>query len=477
MNVVTRGIRNAFRNGIRTFSIIVILGLSIGLAMAMVIARGAVQQKISSIKSSVGTTITIQPGGYSSFSEVNNALTSSEVSKVSSLAHVTSVAEELTDRLTTNGASSLPSFGNRGGSTTSNGNNTTSLTSPVKLNVNGNTASGGGGGGAHLFISGGGQLPTNFSLPITILGTNDPSSVSNANVTITSGSMIDGSSSSDVAMVSKSMASKNNLKVGSTFTAYGTTLTVKGIFTSTTQGAANTVVVPLATEQTLSAQTGDITDAVATVDSVDNLSSVTTAIKNTLGSSADVTNSQDQVNQEIQPLNSVKSISLYSLIGAVCAGAAIILMTMVMIVRERRREIGVLKAVGASNLKVMFQFMAEAVTFTLSGAVVGVIFGVIAGNPITRVLVSNSSTTTTATTTQGFAGGRGGFGGGFGRGAGSVARSIGFGGQNFRDIHATVGWSILAYGLGAAILIAIIGSAVAALLIAKVRPAEVMRAE
>jgi ABC-type antimicrobial peptide transport system permease subunit len=40
-----------------------------------------------------------------------------------------------------------------------------------------------------------------------------------------------------------------------------------------------------------------------------------------------------------------------------------------------------------------------------------------------------------------------------------------------------VGWDVILYGLGAAVLIAIIGSGIASLFIAKIRPAEVMRVE
>ena len=140
-----------------------------------------------------------------------------------------------------------------------------------------------------------------------------------------------------------------------------------------------------------------------------------------------------------------------------------------MIVRERRREIGVLKAIGASNVKVMFQFMSEAITFTALGALIGTVVGIIGGSPITKVLVNNSTSSAS-----------GGAGGGpvmMSRGAGEALRSVGLNGQGLRDVHAVVGWDTLAYGLGAALFIAIVGSAVAALLIAKVRPAEVMRAE
>ena len=488
MNTITLGMRNAFRNAVRSLSIIVILGISIGLSLVMLIAHQAVGTKIADAKSSIGNTITIAPAGFSQFSQANNALTTTELGKVSSINHVTNVTEILTDRLTTIG-STQPSFGKFGNTSSNSTNNQTSLKSPTTINLNGNS-----GGGQHFFISGGESgsgLPTSFSLPITIVGTNSPTDLGNdtaGTVTITSGKMIGGSSNTNDAMVSQSMASKNNLKVGSTFTAYGKTLTVAGIFKSSTQAGADDIVVSLPAEQRLSGQSGVVTSAIATVDSVDNLSATTTAIKNALGSNADVTNSQTQVNQTIQPLNSVKTITLYSLVGAVIAGSLIILMTMIMIVRERRREIGILKAIGASDARVIFQFMSEAVTLTIAGAVIGIVIGVVGSNPVTNTLVSNAANSTTTSTqmTAGPGGGRFGMNGGgaqpnftvrsttgrsfFGRNANSL-------GNSFRDVHANVGWSILAYGLGAAILIAIIGSTLAGWLIARVRPSEVLRSE
>jgi putative ABC transport system permease protein len=479
MNVFSRGIRNAFRNSIRTISIVIILGLSIGLSLTMLVARQAVSQKINDVKSSIGNTVTIAPAGFSSFSSANNALTSTQLEKVASLADVTNVNESLTDRLTTIG-STQPSFGGFGSnpsSSSASSNNQTSLTSPVTLNTTG------AGGGGRFFAGGNGTLPTNFSLPISIVGTNDPLSANGSTLTLSSGQTINGTTDVDDALISSAMATKNSLSVGKTFTAYGTTLTVSGIFTSSTQAASNDVIVSLPTEQRLSGQSGDVTSAVVTVNSLDNLSSVTTAIKNTLGSTADVTNSQTQANDAIAPLNSVKTISLFSLIGAVVAASIIILLTMIMIVRERRREIGVTKAIGGSNLGIMSQFMVEAVTLTILGAVIGLIIGVVGGQPVTKLLVNNSTSSTTSTTQTTTGGGFGGGGGG-----GAVARPTGGGGfsrrldnnaaiSGLKNIHATVGWSILLYGLGAAIVIALIGSAIASGLIAKIRPAEVMRVE
>jgi len=50
-------------------------------------------------------------------------------------------------------------------------------------------------------------------------------------------------------------------------------------------------------------------------------------------------------------------------------------------------------------------------------------------------------------------------------------------GNALRNLHAVVNWELLLYGLLAAIIIAVIGSAIPSYIIAKVRPAEVLRSE
>jgi putative ABC transport system permease protein len=449
----------------------------------MLVAHQAVSQKIQSVKSSIGNTITIAPAGFSSFSSVNNSLTTAQLSPILQLANITNLTETLTDRLTTIGAST-PTFGFGGQSSSTSNNGQTSLTSPVTFN---STRVGGGGAGRFFFSGGeggsGATIPTNFSLPITIIGTTDPTNVNGTALTLSSGKMISGSSTAAEALISSSMASKNNLSVGSTFSAYGTNLTIAGIFSSPSsdQTLANNVVVSLPVEQSLSGQSGDVTAAVATVNSLDNLNSATTAIKNKLGSAADVTSAEQQANNTVAPLNSVKNISLFSLIGAVIAGAVIILLTMIMIVRERRREIGVLKAIGASNIRIMFQFMTEAVTFALIGAAIGLLIGVVGGNPVTRLLVNNSTSSSTSTTgiPPGPAAPSAGTTITTVRGGGGFFRNIG--GRtltnSFSHIHSAIGFSIILYGLAAAIIIAVVGSSIASFFIAKIRPAEVMRVE
>src|SRR3990172_12251729 len=100
MNVISGGIRNAFRNSIRTFSIVLILGLSIGLALIMLVARQAVEDKIQSVKTSIGNTVSISPAGVQGFQGGGEPLTVDQLSKVKTLDHVTGVTQSLSDRLT-----------------------------------------------------------------------------------------------------------------------------------------------------------------------------------------------------------------------------------------------------------------------------------------------------------------------------------------------------------------------------------------
>lgn len=474
MNAVTRGIRNAFRNSIRTFSIVLILGLSIGLALAMLVARATVEDKIQSVKSTIGNTITITPAGTQGFQGGGEPLTTEQMAKVAAVQNISKVVQTLSDRLTTENtnlktAIDPGSLGNRAG-----GNSGVTFQGPPpdggpQINSSSDNSSS--------------PVMRTFTPPIIVTGSTDTTSASTYGgdtVTFASGRAVDPSSDKDEAVIGKALAEKNGLSVGSTFTAWDKTITVVGIYdTSNTFSNAN-MVMSLPALQRLSGQAGSVTSATATVNTIDNVDTALAAIKSVLGSAADVVSNQDSAKEAIKPLESVKTISTLSLIGAIAAGAVIILLTMVMIVRERRREIGVFKAIGASNIKVMTQFVSEAVTLTILALIAGLIIGALAANPITKTLVNNSTSsgTTTAPTLNGDT---------MRSGTGPRIRTFAPGGAvrefggttmaNARNVQASVGTEIIGYGIATAFIIAIIGSAIPTFLISKVRPAEVMRAE
>lgn len=462
MNILSRGIRNAFRNVIRTGSIVIILSISIGLIIAMLSARQAVTNKIEAVKSSVGNTISVSPAGFRGMDGGGTALTNEQIEKITALDHVSSVTSSLTDRLQTDSTTNLASGVEAGALGSRPGASGSSSTS----NSSANAPEGGNASPEQGRSFGGGNPMTSISIT-GINSLSNASSFGGSSLTWTSGKAFDATADADEAVVGKVLAEKNDLQVGDTFTAYDKTMTVVGIYDAGTTFANNGVFVSLATLQRISDQADSITSVAVTVDSLDNLASTTTAIKSAVGSDTiDVTNNQETADSAVQPLESVQTISLYSLIGAVIAGAVIILLTMIMIVRERRREIGVMKAIGASNIGITGQFIVEAITLTALGLVVGTAIGVFASAPIADMLVSTSST---STSTQMGPGGGGGMGGP-GRGLASGLRTV-------TDIQSSVGLSTLAYGIGATLLIAILGSAIPALLISKVKPAEAMRSE
>ncbi|HLZ14470.1 MAG TPA: FtsX-like permease family protein [Candidatus Saccharimonadales bacterium] len=467
MNVFSRGVRGAFRNGVRTVGIVGMLGLSIGLSLAMLLAHQAIGQKIASVQQDVGNTITVAPAGIRGFEGGGNPLTADQLGKIKAVPHVTSVDETLSDRLNSSDTSlqsaiDAGNFGRR------------------QFRIENNLNSSGDSGPTTMSFGGGGT----FQPPVIVLGATTPlASVTTASgnaLKVTNGHSFDGTKDASVALVGSSLASKNNLTIGSTFTAYsGTSFTVAGIFDAGNTFSNNQVIMPLPTVQRLSGQSGAVTGASVHIDSSVNLDSATNAISSLLGSNADVTNDATAAKTTLSSLQNIQHVSLFSLIGAAATAAVIILLTMVMIVRERKREIGVLKAIGASNARVMLQFMVESLTLTVLAAVIGITIGSLAATPVTKLLASSSTNSTTPTVQGVDQGGPGGTAMFVGpRGGGFRARfannSVA---QGVKKLRANVNGSIVAYGLGGALLIAVVGSTAAAGLITKIRPSEVMRAD
>lgn len=451
MNVISRGFRNTLRSPLRSSAIVLMLAISIGLVLAMLVARTSVDSKIAELKATTATNITINPAGVQGGMGGGNSLTAAELSTVTSTAHVASVSAALTDQL---------------------GTDDTNLTSSLELGSFGRRQQRFEQSGATMPPAGSSETNTVMRPAPTprtsVTGTNNPFSIVKES-TLTSGTMIDGKSSDTVALVGKSLAEKNNLSVGSTFTAYGKTVTVKGIYDTGNAFQNSGIIMPLLTAQTLTGQAGAISNLVATVDSSDNVSAAVSNLKTSLGDKADITSQEEQIASSVQPLESIASLALAGVIGATIAGAIIILLAMVMIVRERRREIGVIKAIGGTTTKVVGQFMSEALTLTVVSAIIGLGFGVLVSGPMTQSLVNNQVSATPQTAS--------------GRSAGGARRIFGaaeFGNQintNVRQVTSTLSPQTFAIGIGIILLIAVVGSAIPAWFISRIRPAEVLRTE
>ncbi|WP_369598892.1 ABC transporter permease [Arthrobacter sp.] len=491
MGVVSRSVGNAFRNKIRTSAVVVILAVAIALALSMLVANQGVGSKVDSLKASVGNSLTINPAGSRGGLGGGQPLTTADLTKAAAVTHVDSATGTLAVRL---GNSAATTTSQTGGSTAASGNaapsgaggrfgtsGTTSLVSAVAPGQLGqrNNSNGNSTGGSGSSSSGSTAARPAFSIPIQATGVSTSTTATGTALNLTSGKALsDFAATSTQSLVGTTLATKNNLKVGSTYTVQDRTMTVTGIFDSGTAFDNNAVYLPLAATQTLTGQDGQLSSISVMVDSIDNVAATQTALTSTLGATnVDVTSGSANLQSAITSLGTVANISLIAYIASLIAAGLIVLLIMIMVVRERRREIGVLKAIGASSGTIGAQFTVEALVLVVMGSVVGAVIAAFASNPIANALVSGNTSSSTAAAGRGPGAGGGGFGGGGGGGFERARGAFAGAGQLIGTISTSVGWQTLAFGVLGILLIAVLGALIPALLTAKVRPIEVLRGE
>lgn len=471
MNVLTRGVKNTLRSPLRSGAIVVMFAISIALIMSMLVARSSVLSKIDEVKATAGTSVTIRPAGVMGAMGGGDPLTAEQLASIQSTAHISSTTLTLTDQLsgddtTLESSLELGSFGRRfqqQSSTDSSDGSTDSSSNDA-----------------------GGGMPMIGGVPgITVTGTTDANSVSSDgnDLTLTSGEAIDMTGGDAVALIGKQLAEKNSLAVSDTFTAYDTTITVKGIYETGNTFQDSGLIMPLKTLQTITDQADVVSTVMATVDSSDNVTSTVEALKAALGDDADITSEVQRAEQSVSSLEGIASLAQGGVIAAAIAGAAIILLAMTMVVRERRREIGVMKAIGGTDGRVIGQFITEGMTITVCGALIGLALGILVSGPMTTSLVSNQSSSATNTR---------GPGGAATANRGSATPPSTEGGEvpgvffrggfeqlqtNVTQVSASLTPQSIFIALGVTLLISLVGTAIPAWLTARIRPAEVLRTE
>jgi putative ABC transport system permease protein len=481
VSVLARSVGNAFRNKVRTAAVVAVLAVAIGLALAMLVANQAVGAKVQELNASVGTVLTVNPAGGQGFEGGGEPLTSEQAATAAAVPNVSSVVGTSSLRLRNATEAAAQSAagtqaGPGGGQGGPGGQAAATLTTSLTAAVDAGTL-----GGRNQAATGttGTTQPVR-SLPITATGIGAEVDTTGKALTITEGTGLgDYTAESTNALLGTTLAEKNSLTVGSTFTINDQIYTVAGLFDAGTTFGNNAVYVTLPSAQTLAGLPGELSSMIVTVDSLENVEAAKTALQAALGTDkADVTQGQN-LETAVSSLGSVKNISFIAFVAALGTAGLIILLIMVMLVRERRREIGVLKAIGAPNRTIGLQFVLEALVLAALGSAAGAVIAAFASSGIASALISTNSTSTTATaaTGRGVPGGAGGIAGGGAGFPGGQGGPFGGASQLLTSVTASASPDVIAAGIAAVFGVAIVGALVPALLTARIRPIEVLRGE
>lgn len=179
---------------------------------------------------------------------------------------------------------------------------------------------------------------------------------------------------SEVAVLGKDVAENLQLEVGDSITILETEFDVVGILEkSDITDIDGGAMVPLEdlkelleseNYQFLFVIPEEIRDTEKVADSIEDVNEDLNAVTST-----------DVARQAGQMIDQIRFFTIG--IGAIAAivGGLGVMNTMIMAVVERRREIGVLKAIGATNGSILKQFLQESAIISLIGGCIGVVLG------------------------------------------------------------------------------------------------------
>ncbi|MGT2906484.1 ABC transporter permease [Streptococcus dentiloxodontae] len=231
---------------------------------------------------------------------------------------------------------------------------------------------------------------------------------------ITDGEGITEDSADNSAVISSDLAKANNLQVGDTFSVTATvdgtessyTLTVIGIYdnssTATTaqmmsnaSNPQNNIYTNLATANTLKGESDALDAAVYTLSNPEKVESFASEVESEIDTDHySVTTSDEIYQQMLEPLNNISAIAQNIVILVAIAGAVILTLIVILNIRERRYEIGVLMSLGESRLKIIGQFFMELFMVTVVSVFIAIFAGNFIGNALGNQLLSSVSNTT-----------------------------------------------------------------------------------
>lgn len=210
-------------------------------------------------------------------------------------------------------------------------------------------------------------------------------------------------------LIEKNLAEANDLKVGDTFKIKNSddkdvAVTVKGIYktssSSDSMGArfnfmnpANTIFSSYTLVNTLTGSDGKTIDsAVYNLNDPKEMDSFVKKANKLIDTDTFSLETNDQMYQQmLQPLNNVSSFAKNIVILVAAAGVIILTLIIMLSIRERKYEIGVLLSLGESRVKVISQFFVEIFVCMVFALGIAAASGNLVGNAVGNQLLSQQT--------------------------------------------------------------------------------------
>ncbi len=467
MNFIKRGLLSLWAKKGRTLLLCAFFSAILIFVLAGLTIKSAAEKATENAQNSLGATVTLAASREAIFGGGQNDTSTSDSSSTDSTSErreFTSTPVKVSDVEKIAGLDNVKSYVLVTSGTATAGDGiepiTSSDTTSSSSTADSSQQGPGGMGGGDM---GGNRQTGDFTIT-GVSSSADYSSFSDGTATLEDGEALtaDDAGTNNV-LIEETLAESNDLSVGDTFKLTDSdgenevTVTVKGIY-STTESASgiaaqvsmlnpvNTIYSYYTLANTLSGNTDEDTvdSAIYTLSEPSKVTAFTKAAEKVIDTDTYDLTTNDQLYQSmITPLENVSSFAKNIVILVAVAGIIILTLIVMLMIRERRYEIGVLLSMGESRAKMIFQFFTEMFVTMLIALVIATFTGNIVGNVVGNQLLSQE-TTTSQTDTQTQQGGNnqqgnqnGGPGGGGGGQMGGFNTAV-QGSTEIDDLNITV---------------------------------------
>ncbi len=204
----------------------------------------------------------------------------------------------------------------------------------------------------------------------------DPDKLSLAGIENVTGSVYSDGSENQV-IIGKTASTNLNTSVGDTINLFGKDFTVTGVFETGSFLTDGGVFMSLNTLQNLTSNSNSVSTIAVKINEDANTTEVSKAIETAYPNELSTTSAEALAGRMNNALSTIDAATWAISILAIVIGGVGVINTMIMSVFERTREIGVLKAVGWKERRILGMILGESVVLTLIAAVVGTIVAVV----------------------------------------------------------------------------------------------------